>query len=273
MGSDISALSRPPSRSTARPPIVLAFAASDPTGGAGLQADVLTIAAMGCHPLSVLTGFTVQDTSGVHSLVPLEARHIEEQARRLLADVRVDAFKLGVLGSAQNVAAIAGVLAAFPDVPVVCDPVLASGRGDPFADDALISALCESILPQSTVVTPNGVEARRLAGERDLAACARRLLSMGAEYVLVTGGHEGGEEVLNTVYDGGGVVREDRWPRLPGGYHGSGCTLASALASALASGASVPEAARDAQEFTWQALSAGFAAGAGQLIPNRFFEQ
>jgi hydroxymethylpyrimidine/phosphomethylpyrimidine kinase len=272
MGSDISALPRPPSRGTSRPPIVLAFAASDPTGGAGLQADVLTIAAMGCHPLSVLTGFTTQDTSGVHRLVPLDARHVDEQARRVLADVRVDAFKVGVLGSAKNVAAVASLLADFPQVPVVCDPVLASGRGDALADAEAIAALCEQILPQSTVLTPNGVEARRLTGEAALASCAHRLLSMGSEYVLVTGGHEDAAEVVNTLYDSGGVVREDRWPRLPNTYHGSGCTLASALAAALASGASVPEAARDAQEFTWQALSAGFAAGAGQLIPNRFFD-
>jgi hydroxymethylpyrimidine/phosphomethylpyrimidine kinase len=155
----------------------------------------------------------------------------------------------------------------------VCDPVLASGRGDALADEAIIAALCESILPQATIVTPNGPEARRLAGASELAACARRLLSMGTEYVLITGGHEDTAEIVNTLYDGAGVVREDRWPRLAGAYHGSGCTLASALASALASGASVPEAARDAEEFTWQALSAGFAAGRGQLIPNRFFEQ
>ncbi len=261
------------SRPASRPPIVLTFAASDPTSGAGLQADVLTIAAMGCHPVSVLTGFTCQDTSGVHALHALEARHVTEQARKLLADVRVDAFKLGVLGSAQNAAAIAAVLADFPQLPVVCDPVLASGRGDPLADEAVIAALRDQVLPQSTVVTPNGVEARRLAGERELAACARALLSMGCEYVLLTGGHEPAAQVVNTLYDGGGVVREDRWTRLPGGHHGSGCTLASALAAALASGASVPEAARDAQEFTWQALSAGFAAGGGQLLPNRFFDQ
>src|SRR5262245_53524961 len=155
MAPDINAMSR----SASRPPIVLTFAASDPTGGAGLQADLLTIAAMGCHPLSVLTGFTAQDTSGVHSLRALDAADVDEQARRVLADVRVDAFKLGVLGSAGNVAAIASVLADFPEVPVVCDPVLASGRGDALADDAMISALCESILPQSTVVTPNGIEA------------------------------------------------------------------------------------------------------------------
>jgi hydroxymethylpyrimidine/phosphomethylpyrimidine kinase len=269
MAPDINAMSRP----TSRPPIVLTFAASDPTGGAGLQADVLTIAAMGCHPLSVLTALTAQDTSGVHGLQAVERKWVEEQARRVLADVRVDAFKLGVLGSSQNVAAVASVLAGYPNVPVVCDPVLASGRGDALAVDDVAAALCENILPQATVVTPNSVEARRLTGEHDLAACARRLLSMGCEYVLLTGGHEETTEVVNTLYDGSGVVREDRWARLPGSYHGSGCTLASALAAALASGASVPEAARDAQEFAWQSLAAGFPAGAGQMLPNRFFEQ
>ncbi len=255
------------------PPIVLAFAASDPTGGAGLQADVLTIAAMGCHPLSVLTALTVQDTSGVESLRAIDARWVDDQARRLLAEIRVDAFKLGVLGSAPNVAAIASVLADHPEVPVVFDPVLASGRGDALASDDMIDALREMILPQSTVVTPNGLEARRLAAEPELGACARKILGMGSEYVLITGTHEPTDEVVNTLYDAGGVVREDRWKRLPDSYHGSGCTLASAIAAALASGASVPEAVRDAEEFTWQALAAGFAPGTGQFIPNRFFEQ
>ncbi len=255
------------------PPIVLAFAASDPTGGAGLQADVLTIAAMGCHPLSVLTAVTVQDTSGVESLQAIDPRWVDDQARRLLAEIRVDAFKLGVLGSARNVAAIASVLADHPEVPVVFDPVLASGRGDALANDDVIDALREMILPQSTVVTPNSLEARRLAAEPDLSACARKILGMGSEYVLITGTHEATDEVVNTLYDAGGVVREDRWQRLPDSYHGSGCTLAAAIAAALASGASVPEAVRDAEEFTWQALAAGFAPGAGQFIPNRFFEQ
>ena len=255
------------------PPIVLAFAASDPTGGAGLQADVLTIAAMGCHPLSVLTALTVQDTRGVESLRAIDSRWVDDQARRLLAEIRVDAFKLGVLGSAQNVAAIASVLADHPEVPVVFDPVLASGRGDVLASDDMIDALREMILPQSTVVTPNSLEARRLAAEPELGACARKILGMGSEYVLITGTHEATDEVVNTLYDAGGVVREDRWQRLPDSYHGSGCTLASAIAAALASGASVPEAVRDAEEFTWQALAAGFAPGAGQFIPNRFFEQ
>src|SRR6185503_12665001 len=253
------------------PPIVLTFAGSDPTGGAGLQADVLTLASMGCHPLSVLTAVTVQDTHGVSSLDALDAGRVRMQAERLLADMQVAAFKLGVLGSAANIEAIARILADHAEVPVVLDPVLASGRGDALAGEEMLAALRERLVPQSTVVTPNSLEARRLAESSSLKEAARRLIERGAEYVLVTGTHEPGDEVVNTLYDAGGVVREDRWPRLPGSYHGSGCTLASAIAAALANGLAVPEAVRDAQEFTWQALSSGFRAGAGQLLPDRFF--
>src|SRR5919106_2691319 len=151
------------------------------------------------------------------------------------------------------------------------DPVLASGRGDTLANDETLAALRELLVPQSTVVTPNSGEARRLADTQSLQEAARRLLDRGAEYVLLTGTHEPGAEVVNTLYDAGGVVREDRWARLPGSFHGSGCTLASAIAAALANRLAVPEAVRDAQEFTWQALASGFRPGAGQCIPDRFF--
>ena len=253
------------------PPIILSFAGSDPTGGAGLQADVLTAAGMGCHPLSVVTALTVQDTHGVESVHAVDAGRVRMQAERVLADVRVGAFKLGVLGSVANVEAIAAILADHPDVPVVLDPVLASGRGDELASEGMIEALRELLVPQATVVTPNSLEARRLGRESSLGAAARRVVECGAEYVLVTGAHEAGAEVVNTLYDGGGIVREDRWPRLAAAYHGSGCTLATAIAAALANGLGVPEAVRDAQEFTWQALASGFRAGKGQLIPDRFF--
>jgi len=246
------------------PPIVLTFAASDPTGGAGLQADLLTLAALGCHPLSVLTGLTVQDTSGVEHLESIAADLVTRQARRVLAETRVAAFKVGVLGSAENVRAVAAIAAAHARVPLVLDPVLASGRGDPLANDAVLKALLELLVPRATVVTPNTVEAAQLGG-------AKRLLELGCRYVLVTGTHEPGPEVSNKLYDSGGLVREDRWQRLPGSYHGSGCTLASAIAAQLAKGRDVPEAARAAQKFTWQALAAGFRSGAGQSLPNRFF--
>jgi hydroxymethylpyrimidine/phosphomethylpyrimidine kinase len=248
------------------PPIVLTFAASDPTGGAGLQADLLTLAALGCHPLSVLTGLTVQDTTGVEHLEATAADLVTRQASRVLAETKVAAFKVGVVGSADNARAVAAIAAAHAQVPLVLDPVLASGRGDSLANDAVLKALLESLVPRATVVTPNSVEAARLGG-------AQRLLELGCRYVLVTGTHEAGAEVTNRLYDSGGLVREDRWRRLPGSYHGSGCTLASAIAAQLAKGRDVPEAARAAQEFTWQALAAGFRSGAGQSLPNRFFNR
>ena len=257
-------------------PTVLTFAASDPTSGAGLQADLLTIAAMGCYPLSVVTAGTVQDTTGVEKLLPMDADFVSAQAHALLADIPVSAFKLGILGSADNVAAIARILAAHPEVPVVLDQVLASGRGDELAGREIIDAIRERLLPLTRVATPNSLEARRLAYDADgddaeLAQCARRLVERGCQYVLVTGTHEPGAEVVNTLHAKDGVVRSDRWPRLPGSYHGSGCTLASALAACLARGLSVPEAAREAQAFTWQALASGLRAGRGQLLPDRLF--
>ncbi|MDH4190240.1 MAG: hydroxymethylpyrimidine/phosphomethylpyrimidine kinase [Betaproteobacteria bacterium] len=253
------------------PPSVLVFAASDPSGGAGAQADLLTLASLGCHPLTVLTALTVQDTHGVEAMRPIEASLVARQARCLLADLPVAAFKLGVLGSAENIAVIAAILAEHPDIPVVLDPVLASGRGDALASESMPEALLRELLPRSTLVTPNSLEARRLAGEDALACCARRLLERGARYVLITGAHEEGSEVVNTLYAGAGVVREDRWPRLAGSHHGSGCTLASAIAALLARGLALPDAVREAEDYTWHALAAGFAAGGGQLIPDRFF--
>ena len=248
------------------PPMVLAFAASDPTGGAGVQADILTLAARGCHPLSVVTALTVQDTRGVERLHAIDAELVAEQARCLLADFTVSAFKLGVLGSAQNAAAIARLLSQHPDVPVVVDPVLASGRGDPLAAADQVEAMQQRIFPLAAVATPNSIEEKRFGG-------ASAMLAAGCRHVLVTGTHDEGADVVNRLWDSSGLVREDRWPRLPGSYHGSGCTLASALAAALAKGLPMPEAARDAQDFTWHALQAGFRPGSGQFIPQRFFDQ
>jgi hydroxymethylpyrimidine/phosphomethylpyrimidine kinase len=248
------------------PPIVLTFAASDPTGGAGLQADLLTLAALGCHALSVLTAVTVQDTSGVEHLEAIDADLVTRQARRVLAETQVTAFKVGVLGSAENVRAVAAIAGEHADVPLVLDPVLASGRGDPLASDAVLEAMVGLLVPRATVVTPNSLEAKRLGG-------AQRLLELGARYVLVTGTHEPSVEVINKLYDSGGLVREDRWQRLEGSYHGSGCTLASAIAAGLAKGRGVQEAVREAQEFTWRALATGFRTGAGQALPNRFFSR
>ena len=259
------------------PPIVLSFAGSDPTGGAGVQADLLTLASMGCHPLSVITCITVQDTRGLEDLLAIDSDWVADQARKLLEDMPVTVFKLGVLGSVENITAIAEILSDYPEVPVIVDPVLATGRGDALAGEDMIAALRELIIPQTTVLTPNSMEARRLAEEDEdeddasLDVCAARLIGLGCEYVLVTGTHENTPEVINTLYSEQGVVRADRWKRLPGSFHGSGCTLASAIAATIANGLDVAEAVREAQEYAWQTLAHGFRPGMGQHLPDRFF--
>ncbi len=258
------------------PPIVLTFAASDPSGGAGLQADLLTLSSMGCYPLSVVTAITVQDTLGVEDIFALDAELVAAQARAVLEDMPVAAFKIGMLGSVENIAAIAEIVADYPDVPLILDPVLASGRGDELATEEMLEAMLDMLIPQATIITPNSLEARRLGQydsdeDLDFADCASRLVDLGCEYVLVTGTHENTPQVVNTLFGQHGVLRSDTWQRLPGSYHGSGCTLASALAASIAHGLNVADAVREAQEYTWQALQAGFRPGMGQYIPDRLF--
>jgi hydroxymethylpyrimidine/phosphomethylpyrimidine kinase len=269
---------------TETPPVVLTFAATDPSSGAGLQADILALASIGCHPLSVVTGVTVQDTVGVESIMPLEADWVNDQARAILEDVQIAAFKLGLLGSVENIAVIAEIVADYPAVPLIIDPILTSGRGDELANEEMQAAMCELLFPQATLITPNSLEARRLAFYEDadeilhtsLDESAIRLLEMGAEYVLITGTHERSNDVVNSLYGtnnngASGLIKAYHWERLAGSYHGSGCTLTSAIAACLAHGLSMEEAIQEAQEYTWQTLKNAFRPGMGQFIPDRFF--
>lgn len=258
------------------PPVVLAFAATDPSGGAGLQADVLTLSSMGCHPLSVVTAITIQDTAGIEEVLALDPEWVSDQARSVLEDIRVDAFKVGLLGSIEVMTAVAEVVADYPDVPLIVDPVLAALRNADLSSDEIVAGLRELLIPQATLITPNGIEARRLAQEAededlDLEACAQRLIQLGCEYVLVTGTHEPTAMVVNTLYGEQGSIRSDVWERLAGAYHGSGCTLSAAIAATLANGLSLPEAVKEAQEYTWQSLKHGFRPGMGLALPDRMF--
>ena len=155
------------------PPIVLTFAGTDPSGGAGLQADILTLSSMGCHPLSVVTAVTIQDTRGVEDVFALDAEWVAEQARCVLEDMPVTVFKIGLLGSVEIIATIAEIVSDYPEVPLVLDPVLASGRGDELANEDMVAALRELLIPQATVLTPNGLEARRLAQDERTATTTR----------------------------------------------------------------------------------------------------
>lgn len=262
------------------PPAVLTFAATDPSSGAGLQADILTLASIGCHPLSVVTALTVQDTLGVDNMMVFDADWINEQARTILEDMQVMAFKLGMLGSVENIAVIAEIMSDYPDTPLLIDPILSSGRGDELANEEMQEAMIELLFPQATLITPNSLEARRLAFSDDaeeaenttLDESAQRLLAMGCEYVLITGTHERSTEVINTLYgQQQGLIKSYNWERLPGSYHGSGCTLTSAIAACIAHGLTMEESILEAQEYTWQSLKNAFRPGMGQYIPDRMF--
>lgn len=258
------------------PPVVLSFAPSDPSGGAGLQADLLTLASMGCHPLSVVTAITVQDTRGVEGSLAMDADWVSDQARALLEDMPIDAFKIGALPNVEVVAAIAEVLADYPDVPLVLDPSLTGGRAAGPLHDAAMHALRDLLVPQTTIATANGLELRLLAGDDDeeeasAADCVARLVQAGCEFVLVTGTHQASREIVNTLYGKAGVVRTDTWARLPGPFKGAGGTLSAAVAAMLANGLELAEAVREAQDYTWNALRKAYRPGMGQFLPDRLF--
>jgi hydroxymethylpyrimidine/phosphomethylpyrimidine kinase len=253
-------------------PVVMVFSGNDPSGGAGTQADIEALASHGCHAAPVVTALTIQDTQEVMGYTPLDAGLIIEQARAVLEDMPVAAFKIGLLGSAEAAEAIHTILTDYPEAPVILDPVLAAGNGAELADDEVVDAMTSLLLPMTTVLTPNSLETRTLAPEGDsLDACAMALLARGTEFVLVTGTHENTPEVTNSLYGNNRLLETFSWDRLPGSFHGSGCTLASSIAGLLAQGLEPFTAVHEAQEYTWETLKHGYRIGMGQQLPNRLF--
>ncbi len=253
-------------------PVVMTFAGSDPSGGAGLQADIETLASMGCHASPIITAVTVQDTQQLFRYQAMEASLVVEQARAVLEDIPIAAFKIGMLGSVENVEAVHTILTDYPDSPVVLDPLITAGGGGNLANDELVDAMVNLLFPLATVLTPNSEEARAFAPEADnLDACAQELLDLGSEYILITGTHESTPHVINRLYGDHRLLETYTWNRLPASYHGSGCTLATAIAALLAQGMDPKTAIHEAQEYVWEALSNGYRIGMGQHIPNRLF--
>lgn len=257
------------------PPAVLCLSASDATAGGGLPSDILTLASMGCHPLPVQTASVVRDTRGIEECEPLDTDILVAQLRTVLEDIPVHAFKLGYGGSVDNLVAIAEVLSDYPGVPLVVEPALYTGVG---ADEDMAAVLTELILSQTTLLVASRHEVLRLAGLDDDEAPAlsaeeavARLLEIGVEYVLLTGGGDHGPQVINVLVNASGVVRTDAWERLSGRFVGAGATIAAAAAAALAHGMALPEAVREAQEFAQQALRHAYLPGMGRAVPDRFF--
>ncbi|HQU16593.1 MAG: hydroxymethylpyrimidine/phosphomethylpyrimidine kinase [Chromatiales bacterium 21-64-14] len=254
------------------PPVVLAISGHDPCGGAGIQADIEALASLGCHTAPVVSAVTVQDTQTVHGYMALDPILIVQQARAVLEDLPVAAVKIGMLGSVGAAQAVHTLLRDYADLPVVLDPVLAAGAGGALAPDGLREALIALLLPLTTVLTPNSHEARALAPEGDtLDACAMALLEHGCAFVLITGTHEPGAQVINRLYGEHRILDTTAWERLAGSYHGSGCTLAAAIAGLLAQGCEPRTAVREAQRYTWETLRHGYRLGSGQSLPRRLY--
>ncbi len=257
---------------TANIPITLVFAGNDPTGGAGIQADIEAIASMGGQAAPVITALTVQDSQDVKRVEPVEAGLVIEQARAVLEDMPINAIKIGLLGSIEVIGSIHTILSDYPDIPVVLDPILRAGGGATLANQEMEAAMIELLFPYTTILTPNSNEARQLAPEADtLDACAQEILSDGCEFVLITGTHENTDTVDNTLYGNMRRLETFSWERLPHSYHGSGCTLASAIAGLMAQGLEPFTAIHEGQEYTWEALKNGYRTGMGQHQPSRLF--
>lgn len=252
-------------------PIVLSIAGHDPSGGAGIQADIEAIVALGCHPATAVTCLTIQDSNNVSELIPMPAEQTRRQIAAVLADYPVKVIKIGLIGTSEMARMIGEVITQRPDIPVILDPVLAAGGGTELSGERLIEQIRRSLLPRVTLATPNAAEARRLTGERLTAQCAEIILETGCKGVLITGADEAETEVINTLYRPGGSTTRLKWPLLSESYHGSGCTLASAIAALLAHGKSIEEAVSGAQKYTWETLAHGWRPGKGQYLPLRHY--
>lgn len=254
-------------------PAVLTVSGHDPTGGAGVQADIESLLLHQCHPCSVITCTTQQDTTNLSRLFPQPAESLQAQIRTLLADIDVKAIKIGLLGSRTIVRMLCGLIPEHATIPVILDPVLAAGGGKNLADPDLVGEIQECLVPHCKIMTPNTTEARRLSGNRrHIEDCANFLLSRGCEYVLVTDADEAGPRVTNRLFSQRGHTVDYTWERLPFSYHGSGCTLAAHIAGLIATGCPTVEAVARAQQMTWDNLQRGFQPGRGQHIPNRLGE-
>jgi hydroxymethylpyrimidine/phosphomethylpyrimidine kinase len=252
-----------------RPPAVLSIAGSDSGGGAGIQADLKAFARCGAHGMTAITAVTAQSTIGVTGVEAISAETIVAQVRAVAEDIGVDAVKIGMLGTAETVDAVAEALALLGDAPVVVDPVMVAESGAVLLDEDARVALVERLLPLATVVTPNIPEALTLTGGEDGESqedLAREVLALGPGAVVVTGGHS--EGVVDFFYDGTEAAAIDGERHPEGASHGSGCTHSAALAAFLAHGMSPLQAARAAREVASAAVGAGLreiGAGAGPV--------
>jgi hydroxymethylpyrimidine/phosphomethylpyrimidine kinase len=255
-------------------PCVLVIAGHDPSGGAGIQADIETLSSLGCVPLTIVSALTAQNTEKFAGLTATEPSFLARQLELLLEDFAIAACKIGLLDSAEQVPVICDALGQLKSMPVVLDPVLAATRGPGLADADLQGALLSEFSSRAHLITPNFLEAQSLLahvlptpGEDQYGPA---LNQAGFDYARITGTHAPTAKVANTLFHAGESIDRSEWERLPGEYHGSGCTLASAITAGLAHGRDMRSAVIEAQHYTWQSLKHALQLGHGQAHPNRF---
>ncbi|MCV2443762.1 hydroxymethylpyrimidine/phosphomethylpyrimidine kinase [Acinetobacter bereziniae] len=253
-------------------PTVLCFSGLDPSGGAGLQADIEAIGQSGAHATIACTALTIQNSQQVFGFEATSKQLLLAQANAVVGDLPIKAVKSGMLGTTDNIAALAEFLREHPDYLYVLDPVLVANSGGSLGNqETLVKAFVE-LIPLATVITPNTVELRALTGEDNLEQATQKLFEMGAQAVLVKGGHEDTPDYIrNALYVNGEMITESKCPRLAGEYHGSGCSLASFIAGRLALGDQLKIAVQHAETWLFGVLkNAETPIEGGQKIPKRF---
>lgn len=251
-------------------PPILCFSGLDPSGGAGIQADIEAVGAQQAHALPVISCLTVQNTRNVARVEPVDCELLDAQMRSIAEDLPIQAIKIGLLASPEQVPLLARWIQTL-NVPTVLDPVLRAGGGADLSNRKLEAALLKQLLPQTSLLTPNLAEARRLLGQPLAPAedCAAALLKQGCKAVLITGGDEPDQDVGNFFAEQKGTAQWYHWPRLTGSFHGSGCTLAAACAALLGRGLSTEQAVFRAQAWVYETLKAAHSPGKGQALPRR----
>lgn len=252
-------------------PIVMAFSANDPTGGGGIQADIETLFSLGCHCASVMTMVTAQDTREIKDYGVIPAGLVIEQARVVLEDMPIAAFKVGLLGSVENASAIHTLLRDYPHIPVIFHPCINNKLRTSKEQADFISAITSLLFPLSTILIVDSNTAQQLTpGADTLDACAHKLLEHGSKYVLITGVHEVTPTVTNLLYSNHELLKSFSWERLPEQFHGCGCTLSASIAGFVAQGFEIINAAFQGQAYTLECLKQGTRLGMGSQLPNRF---
>ncbi len=253
-------------------PTVLCFSGLDPSGGAGLQADIEAIGQSGAHAAIACTALTIQNSQQVFGFEATSKELLLAQANAVVGDLPIKCVKSGMLGTTDNIAALAEFLRQHPDYQYVLDPVLVANSGGSLGDQATLVKAFVELIPLATVITPNTVELRALTGINDIEQATQKLFEMGAKAVLVKGGHEDTpDHIRNVLYADGKMIAESHCPRLDGQYHGSGCSLASFIAGRLALSDSLKTAVQHAETWLFGVLkNAESPVVNGQKIPKRF---